>query len=94
VKAACAARAAATVAAALATGLIGTAQATPAPAGPVATAAKAVPPAGRPSVTLVTGDRVIVDAKGRVVGMERAEGRERETLVEPAARDHPGGVRR
>ncbi|NJP53166.1 S8 family serine peptidase [Streptomyces sp. SBST2-5] len=28
-------------------------------------------------VTLITGDRVAVDAKGRVVGVERAEGRER-----------------
>ncbi len=27
-------------------------------------------------ITLITGDRVVVDAKGRVVGLERAKGRE------------------
>ncbi|MEU0646438.1 S8 family peptidase [Streptomyces umbrinus] len=42
----------------------------PAPKGPVAKG----PVAHR--VTLITGDRVAVDAKGRVLGVERAEGRE------------------
>ncbi|MFE3166894.1 S8 family serine peptidase [Streptomyces sp. NPDC059224] len=32
--------------------------------------------AGRHHVTLITGDRVALDAKGRVVGLERAKGRE------------------
>ncbi|MFF1304010.1 S8 family serine peptidase [Streptomyces sp. NPDC058307] len=32
--------------------------------------------APRHSITLITGDRVTVDAKGRVVGLERAKGRE------------------
>ncbi|MEU9383421.1 S8 family peptidase, partial [Streptomyces sp. NPDC048279] len=40
----------------------------------VAEAASAV--AGRHHVTLITGDRVALDAKGRVVGLERAKGRE------------------
>ncbi|WDV56156.1 S8 family serine peptidase [Streptomyces coeruleorubidus] len=72
------ATAAATVAAVLATGLIGTAQARPVPAaGPAATAAKVTESVDTHRITLVTGDRVIVDAKGRVVGMERAKGRER-----------------
>ncbi|MDQ0774872.1 subtilisin family serine protease/plastocyanin [Streptomyces aurantiacus] len=45
-------------------------------------------------ITLITGDRVVVDAKGRVVGLERAKGREKipvqirksdgHTLVVPA----------
>ncbi|WP_405671269.1 S8 family peptidase [Streptomyces sp. NBC_01530] len=69
--------AAATVAAVLATGLTGTAQATPVPAGTVPTAAKAGEPAGTHRITLVTGDRVLVNAKGDVVGMERAKGRAR-----------------
>ncbi|GGW85014.1 hypothetical protein GCM10010297_02090 [Streptomyces malachitofuscus] len=38
---------------------------------PAASAAKA-----KHRITLITGDRVAVDAKGRVVGLERAEGRE------------------
>ncbi|MFF4897090.1 S8 family serine peptidase [Streptomyces sp. NPDC001068] len=41
-----------------------------------ATAAAASAVAGRHHVTLITGDRVALDAKGRVIGMERAEGRE------------------
>ncbi len=77
-KTACVATAAATVAAVLTTGLTGSAQATPVPAaGPVAAAAKDTESAGTHRITLVTGDRVIVNAKGRVVGMERAKGRER-----------------
>ncbi|MEU9332289.1 S8 family serine peptidase [Streptomyces sp. NPDC048290] len=38
----------------------------------------AVPsPAGQQHITLITGDRVSLDAKGRVVGLEPAKGRER-----------------
>ncbi|MCX4905864.1 S8 family serine peptidase [Streptomyces sp. NBC_00878] len=54
----------------------------------------AVPTTPKHRVTLITGDRVVVDAKGRVVGLERAKGRERipvqvrtvdgHTLVVPA----------
>ncbi|GAA4964576.1 hypothetical protein GCM10023238_35280 [Streptomyces heliomycini] len=33
-------------------------------------------PKAKHRITLITGDRVAVDAKGRVVGLERAEGRE------------------
>ncbi|MDQ0934311.1 S8 family peptidase [Streptomyces turgidiscabies] len=66
--------AAATVAAVLATGLIGTtAQATPVHATPVHGQASA----GTHRVTLVTGDHVLLNIKGDVVGMERAPGRER-----------------
>ncbi|MFI6275774.1 S8 family peptidase [Streptomyces sp. NPDC050988] len=36
----------------------------------------AVPTTPKHRVTLITGDRVVVDAKGRVVGLERAKGRE------------------
>ncbi|WP_408997524.1 S8 family peptidase [Streptomyces europaeiscabiei] len=69
--------AAATVAAVLAAGPIGTAQATPVQAGTAATSAKTKESAGTHRLTLVTGDRVLVDAKGGVVGMERAKGRAR-----------------
>ncbi|CAM5657643.1 Peptidase S8 OS=Streptomyces griseorubiginosus OX=67304 GN=AQJ54_39910 PE=3 SV=1 [Streptomyces griseorubiginosus] len=65
-----------TVAAALAVGLTGSARATPVPTA-VPAAAKSTDNTARHRITLVTGDRVIVDAKGRVVGMERAKGRER-----------------
>ncbi|WP_097867080.1 S8 family peptidase [Streptomyces sp. rh34] len=42
------------------------------------TTAKALEPGGRTAdtVTLITGDRVLVDAKGRVGGIQRAKGRE------------------
>ncbi|MDT0612979.1 S8 family serine peptidase [Streptomyces sp. DSM 40712] len=50
----------------------GAAQAGAAQAGAEQSAAGTV----RHRVTLITGDRVAVDAKGRVVGLERAEGRE------------------
>ncbi|MFF5003749.1 S8 family serine peptidase [Streptomyces phaeochromogenes] len=36
----------------------------------------AVPTTPKHRITLITGDRVVVDAKGRVVGLERAKGRE------------------
>ncbi|MFH9010432.1 S8 family peptidase [Streptomyces sp. NPDC017943] len=41
-----------------------------------AAAAAPAPLTARHHVTLITGDRVTLDAKGRVVGFERAEGRE------------------
>ncbi|MFJ7045088.1 S8 family peptidase [Streptomyces sp. NPDC101112] len=92
VKTACVCTAAAAVAAVLATGPPGTAQATsarttPARAGAAGTAAASQEAAfkeaaskgssGLHRLTLVTGDRVLVDATGAVVGMERAKGRER-----------------
>ncbi|MFG2632847.1 S8 family serine peptidase [Streptomyces sp. NPDC048362] len=68
------------------------ASANPAPASARPAAASAL--TARHHVTLITGDRVALDAKGRVVGLERAEGRERipfqvrkaagHTLVVPA----------
>ncbi|MBL1105829.1 S8 family serine peptidase [Streptomyces sp. 5-8] len=48
----------------------------PASAKPAATAAAASALTAKHHVTLITGDRVALDAKGRVVGLERAEGRE------------------
>ncbi|MGW2894981.1 S8 family peptidase [Streptomyces sp. NPDC001212] len=66
----------------------------PASAGPEQRSAHAAGPAAHRTVTLITGDRVTVDAKGRVVGLHRAEGREQipvqvrrtggHTLVVPA----------
>ncbi|MFE2277851.1 S8 family serine peptidase [Streptomyces sp. NPDC059454] len=41
-----------------------------------ASATEASAPKAKHRITLITGDRVAVDAKGRVVGLERAEGRE------------------
>ncbi|PZH09527.1 peptidase S8 [Streptomyces sp. NTH33] len=48
----------------------------PASAGPEQSSSDATRIAGRHSITLITGDRVTVDAKGRVVGLQRAKGRE------------------
>ncbi|GAA3837941.1 S8 family serine peptidase [Streptomyces coacervatus] len=75
-KRACAAAAATVAALALAAELADLAQATPA-----STPAKFAESTARASgrihqITLITGDRVAVDAKGRVVGVERAKGRE------------------
>ncbi|MFF7368020.1 S8 family peptidase [Streptomyces tricolor] len=50
------------------------ASAKPAPASAAGTAAPKV--TARHHVTLITGDRVALDAKGRIVGLERAKGRE------------------
>ncbi|AZM55128.1 peptidase S8 [Streptomyces sp. WAC 01529] len=76
-KRACGASVAAAVAVALAAGMTSPAAAEPVPAGDVigaqGTAGKAV---GNHRITLITGDRAVVDAKGRVVGLERAKGRE------------------
>lgn len=43
---------------------------------PGATASKPASLTARHHITLITGDRVALDAKGRVVGLERAEGRD------------------
>ncbi|GHK00671.1 hypothetical protein SY2F82_24680 [Streptomyces sp. Y2F8-2] len=68
VKRACAATVATAAAVALAAGMTSPASAKPAPAAHGLTA--------QHRITLITGDRVVVDAKGRVVGLERAKGRE------------------
>ncbi|WP_424868250.1 S8 family peptidase [Streptomyces sp. SAI-229] len=74
-KRACAATVATATAVALAAGMAGPASAdgerTTAASSTRASAVKA-----KHRITLITGDRVAVDAKGRVVGLERAEGRE------------------
>ncbi|MFG2608324.1 S8 family serine peptidase [Streptomyces sp. NPDC048514] len=70
-KRAAAAGVATAAAVALAAGMTSPALARPAPA-PAAASART---AGH-HVTLITGDRVALDAKGRVLGLERAEGRE------------------
>ncbi|MFF9023727.1 S8 family peptidase [Streptomyces eurythermus] len=67
--------AAATVATAAAVALAA-GMTSPASAKPARTSAGASAPTARHHVTLITGDRVTLDAKGRVVGLERAKGRE------------------
>ncbi|MEU0334741.1 S8 family peptidase [Streptomyces sp. NPDC006193] len=71
-KSAAAATVATAAAVALAAGMTSPASAKPARDPASATAPKA---AAEHHVTLITGDRVALDAKGRVVGLERAEGR-------------------
>ncbi|MFI2423809.1 S8 family peptidase [Streptomyces sp. NPDC018955] len=74
-KRACAATIATATAVALAAGMAGPASAK----GERTTAASATEASSlkaKHRITLITGDRVAVDAKGRVVGLERAEGRE------------------
>ncbi|WP_030788510.1 S8 family peptidase [Streptomyces sp. NRRL S-920] len=73
-KRACGAGIAAAVAVALAAGMTSPAGAQPIPAGDAIGAQGAA--GGKQRVTLITGDRAVVDAKGRVVGLERAKGRE------------------
>lgn len=58
---------------ALASGMTSPASAKPAERTPTAAAALAT----KTYVTLITGDRVALDARGRIVGLERAKGRER-----------------
>ncbi|WP_307036643.1 S8 family peptidase [Streptomyces canus] len=71
-KRACAATIATAAAVALAAGMT-----SPAPAEAERTAGdQAVQTTPKHRVTLITGDRVIVDAKGRVLGLERVKGRE------------------
>ncbi|WP_314411051.1 S8 family peptidase [Streptomyces kroppenstedtii] len=71
-KRACAGTIAAAAAVALAAGMT-----SPASAEPDRTATgQAVQTTPKHRITLITGDRVVVDAKGRVLGLERAKGRE------------------
>ncbi|WP_261719295.1 S8 family peptidase [Streptomyces sp. FZ201] len=70
VKRACAATVATAAAVALAAGMT-----TPASAKPVPRAESGAQLTTHHRITLITGDRVAVDAKGRVVGLERAEDR-------------------
>ncbi|MEU0741641.1 S8 family peptidase [Streptomyces sp. NPDC006134] len=74
VKRACGATVATAVAVALAAGMTGPAAAQG--EGTTAGAAARASVTGQQRVTLITGDRVVVDAKGRVTGLERAKGRE------------------
>ncbi|WP_434028072.1 S8 family peptidase [Streptomyces graminofaciens] len=74
---ACAATAATTAAVVLTGGLNSPALATPEGPAVAPAAAKSGEATGTDRVTLITGDRVVMDAKGRVTGLERAEGRER-----------------
>ncbi|MFC5635419.1 S8 family peptidase [Streptomyces bullii] len=72
-KRACAATVATAAAVALAAGMTSPASAKGEPAGGVSQASSL---SAKHRITLITGDRVAVDAKGRVVGLERAKGRE------------------
>ncbi|MFF5538418.1 S8 family serine peptidase [Streptomyces cinerochromogenes] len=93
-KRAAAATVATAAAVALAAGMTSPASAKPAGT-PVAAASKAT---AQHHVTLITGDRVALDARGRIVGLERAKGREHipfqvrkaagHTLVIPADAAH------
>lgn len=75
VKKACAATIATAAAVALAAGMTSPASADAKPASNVSQSKRAqLAPKHR--ITLITGDRVVVDAKGRVVGLEPAKGRE------------------
>ncbi|MEU1148494.1 S8 family serine peptidase [Streptomyces sp. NPDC005863] len=92
VKRACGAGIAAAVAVALAAGMTSPAAANPVTAGQARTAggtgtgtgpgtgpgtgAAGVTGAGTTHVTLITGDRAVLDAEGRVIGLDRAKGRE------------------
>jgi subtilisin family serine protease len=71
VKRACAATVATAAAVALAAGMT-----SPASAKPEQRATGAAQLSSHHRITLITGDRVSVDTKGRVVGLERAKGRE------------------
>ncbi|WP_055493354.1 S8 family peptidase [Streptomyces sp. TP-A0356] len=70
-KRACAAAVATAAAVALAAGMTSPASARPETAAPAAASGLTA----QHRITLITGDRVVVDAKGRVVGLERARGR-------------------
>ncbi|MEU7410691.1 S8 family serine peptidase [Streptomyces sp. NPDC042638] len=73
-KRAAAAGVATAAAVALAAGMTSPASAKPARVPAAGTAASAL--TAKHHVTLITGDRVALDAKGRIVGLQRAEGRE------------------
>ncbi|MER7898777.1 S8 family peptidase [Streptomyces sp. NPDC096046] len=72
-KRACAATVATAAAVALAAGMTSPASAD---GGRTAAASKPASLTAKHHITLITGDRVSLDAKGRVVGLERAKGRE------------------
>ena len=72
VKRACAATVATAAAVALAAGMTGPASAK----AEQDSAASRTQLTSKHRITLITGDRVVVDSKGRVVGLERAKGRE------------------
>ncbi|MCX4568869.1 S8 family serine peptidase [Streptomyces viridodiastaticus] len=76
VKRACAATIATATAVALAAGMAGPASANGENSTAAGSSASATALKGTHRVTLITGDRVALDAKGRVVGLEPAEGRE------------------
>lgn len=76
VKRACAATIATATAVALAAGMAGPASANGEGTTAAGSSASAAAPKGKHRITLITGDRVTLDAKGRVVGLEPAEGRE------------------
>ncbi|WP_210585513.1 S8 family serine peptidase [Streptomyces sp. GESEQ-35] len=71
-KSACAATVATAAAVALAAGMTSPASAKPEQRAATGSAQLAAPH----RITLITGDRIAVDAKGQVVGLERAEGRQ------------------
>jgi subtilisin family serine protease len=73
VKRACAATVATAAAVALAAGMTSPASAN---GEQTTAAAKQASVTAKHRITLITGDRVVLDAKGRVVGLERAKGRE------------------
>ncbi|MEU9291028.1 S8 family peptidase [Streptomyces sp. NPDC048275] len=75
-KRACAATIATAAAVALAAGMTNPAAAKAEHASSASTGAKTAGITAKHRITLITGDRVVVDAKGRVVGFERAKGRE------------------
>ncbi|MFF0127079.1 S8 family serine peptidase [Streptomyces mirabilis] len=76
-KRACAASVAVAASVALAAGMTSPASARAEQrTGGVSAAGKAAGITAKHRITLITGDRVVVDAKGRVVGFERAKGRE------------------
>lgn len=76
VKRAAGATVATAAAVALAAGMTSPASAKPEPRAASAVAAARSSLTGKQHVTLITGDRVALDAKGRVVGLDRAKGRE------------------
>ncbi|MFE6161435.1 S8 family serine peptidase [Streptomyces sp. NPDC056486] len=75
-KSACTATIATAAAVALAAGMTGPASAEAERTTSDSAADQAVQITPKHRITLITGDRVVVDAKGRVTGLERAKGRE------------------
>ncbi len=73
---ACAATIATATAVALAAGMAAPRRRTGRTARPPGSSASATALKGKHRITLITGDRVTLDAKGRVLGLEPAEGRE------------------